>query len=288
MIITTRTNLHLWLLTGRYEGFVNPALNAGIAYRSSAPPPEVVATRQLLHLDDIRSDFYVLGAMASALASAPFLRRLPEDGCLAFTEDLIALPAVSVTGATAISPDATRFYSISGRQAGRAGFTEVRVTRHNDGVIISLDNQTTTFAEFALSGNILTVEALRPFGIDARFAVVGWVHGQSFTIKLAQTHYPYDKFAAAIADSFQAVQLMLEEGTMEAFASSVNPIHKVGALVCAIMLRMAKLSAASTSQFVAELIRSPGDETADGYDNQLSIDWLPIFYELSPITYTSP
>ena len=288
MIITTRTNLHLWLLTGRYEGFANPALNAGIAYRSSAPPSEVVAARQLLRLDDVRSDFYVLGAMASALASAPFLRRLPDDGCLAFVEDLIALPAVSVIGAAAISPDATRFYSISGKQAGRDGFVEVRVTRHNDGVIVSRDDQSSTFVEFGLSGNILTVEALKSLGIDARFAVDGWVHGQSFTIKLAQTHYPYDKFVTTIADSFQAIQLMLEEGTMEAFASSVKPIHKVGALVCAIMLRMAKLSAAATSQFTAELITIPGDETVDGYENQLSIDWLPIFYELSPITYTTP
>lgn len=288
MIITTRTNLHLWLLTGRYDGFASPALNAGIAYRSSAPPPEVTAARQLLRLDDTRSDFYVLGAMASALASAPFLRRLPEDGCLAFAEDLIALPSVTVNGATPISPDATRFYSISGKQAGRDDFTELRVTRHNEAVIISLDNQITTFAEFIISGNILVVDALRPLGVDARFVVDSWVHGQSFTIKLAQTHYPYDKFAAAIADSFQAVQMMLEEGTMEAFASSVKPIHKVGALVCAIMLRMAKLSAAATSQFTAELIPTSSAYTADGYDNQLSIDWLPIFYELSPLTYTAP
>jgi hypothetical protein len=239
-------------------------------------------------LDDVRSDFYVLGALASALASAPFLRRLPDDGCLAFAEDLVALPTVSVVGAAAISPDATRLSHISGKQAGRDGFTEVRVTRHNAGVIISRDDQSTTFAEFALSGNILTVAALKSMGIDARFAVEGWVNGQSFTIKLAQTHYPYDKFATAIADSFQAVQLMLEEGTMEAFASSVKPIHKVGALVCAIMLRMAKLSAAADSQFAVEVIRTPGEEVVDAHDNQLSVDWLPIFYELSPITYTAP
>jgi hypothetical protein len=285
MTIITKANLHLWLLTGRYDKFRNQALNAGISYKSSAPPAEVVACRNLLKLADTRSDFYVLGALAAAKASAPFLRRLPADGCLAFTEELVTLPPVTVDGAAAISPDATRMATFGGKHAGRDGYTEVSVTRSGDGVIIRSDAGMSTFGECSVSGNIVTVPALRTMGIDARFVVAGWVEGQTFTIQLAQTHYPYDKFATTIADSFQAIQLMLEEGTMEAFASSVRPIHKVGALVCAIMLRMARLTATAGLDFVIEIIRPPADQGGDTYDNQLSVNWSPIFYEGGPVTY---
>lgn len=285
MTIVTNANLHLWLLTGRYEKFVGSALNAGVFYKSSSPPAEVTELRQLLQLDDTRSDFYVRGALAAAKASAPLLRNLPEDGCIAFTSALTAPPPVTVVGATALSPDATRMATLSGKVAGRKGFTSLQVRRHGAGAQISSNNGQTLFAEFTIFNNILTIPALLEFGIDARFQVSGWVEGQTFSINLAQTHYPYDKFAAEIADSYTATQLMLQEGTMEAFASSAQALHKVGALACAIMLRMATLIAANKIELVVDIPSAPGVGVDVVYDAQLFFDGAPIFYNSDPVTY---
>ena len=282
MTIYTKTNLHLWLLTGRCEGFHNAALNSGVRYLSSEPPHEVVVCRELLRLVDSRSDFYVLGALAAAAASAPLLRILPDDSGLAFTEDLMQLPAPSVTGAIVVAPNATSFALFDGNVAGREGFTSVSVTKRGTAVIIETDNGGTRFETFALTGTTLTIPALTDYGISARFTVGGWADGQSFTISMAQTNYPYDQMAAAIADSAIAVQLMLETGTMEAFASSVRPIFKVGALACAIMRRMAVISSAMGSTFSVETTSLPTEEYVL---RQLSVDWSPIVLDAAPVTY---
>ena len=279
MIITTRTNLHLWLLTGRCEDFRNVGLNSGIRYRSSPPPVEVVAARELLRLNDTASDFYVLGAMAAVTASAPFLRGLPADSGLVFSEDLVQLPSVAVVGA-AVLPDASSAFD--GSIAGRDGFTELRVTKHGSAVIIQRDSGSSTFEDFSLIGGMLTIPALRNHGVSAKFSVGGWSDGQYFTIKLAQTGYPYDKFAAAVADSSQMAHLMLEEGTMETFASAARPIHKVGALACAVMRRMAAVSASADSEFSVEADSSQLEEYVL---RQLSVDWSPITLDGSPVVY---
>ena len=90
--IQIRTNLFLWLLTGRSEGFFSPALNSGVVYSTTAKDPAVASARSLLRLDDVRSDFYVLGALAAAYLSMPLLRGLPEERGLAFVEDLVQMP----------------------------------------------------------------------------------------------------------------------------------------------------------------------------------------------------
>ncbi len=282
MIITTKTNLHLWLLTGRCEDFVNAALNSGIRYLGSSPPPEVVVARDILKLSDTRSDFYVLGALAAASVSAPFLRRIPDDNGLAFAGDLLRLPAAVVTGATAVSSNAASWPVFDGSVAGRDGFTEVQVTKHGESVIVRCDNGAIKFAEYTISENSISVQALEAFGIHARFVVGGWSDGQSFTIKLPQTGYPYGKLAGLIAESSQAIQLMLETGTMEAFASAVRPIHKVGALVCAIMLRMAEISVAPGSEFSVE---ADTPQLEEYVLRQLSVDWAPIVLDSVPVTY---
>ena len=281
MIITTRTNLHLWLLTGRCEDFKNVGLNSGIRYRSGPPPDEVVAARELLKLNNTASDFYVLGALAAVTASAPFLRRLPVDSGLAFSEDLVQLPANEVVGAEVVS-DSASWDTFDGSIAGREGFTELTVTKHGNSVIVRRDSGSSTFEDFSLVGNTLTIPALRNHGVNAKFSVGGWSDGQHFTIKLAQTGYPYDKFAAAAADSSKVAHLMLEEGTMEAFASAVRPIHKVGALACAVMQRMAAISASADSEFSVEADSSQLEEYVL---RQLSVDWSPITLDDAPVAY---
>lgn len=284
MKIVTKTNLHLWLLTGRCEGFYNAALNSGIRYLGSAAPSDVVACRKLLKLDDARSDFYVLGALAAATASAPFLRILPDDQGLAFTEDLTHLPPITVTGATAIAGGASSWSHIDGSVAGREGFTTVSVTKNGESVTILKDNGTSIVADFQLSGDVVFVPTLAELGIDARFRVDGWGDGYTFTIRLAQTHYPYDKFATAIADSPAAIQLMLDAGTLEAFASAVRPLHKVGALACAVMRQMARITAPKSDEFIVE-IGIPGAH--DYTQRQLTVDWSPILLDNAPVVYSN-
>lgn len=286
MTVITKTNLRLWLLTGRCDGFYNPRLNVGIQYRSSAPPPEVAAARALLKLSDVRSDFYVIGAAAAALSSAPFLRTLPDDSDLLFAEDIANLPAQSVVGATLSDPSATRRHSISGIAAGREGFTKVILTRRGDSVLVARDDGFADFVGYTFNGSRLVVEALQDHGIDAHFDVSSWADGQSITVNVAQTGYPYAIFANDIRDSSVAVGLMLEEGTMEAFASSVNPLHKVGALACAIIRRMARISAAAEGDFEAYLQDGVVVDTSYAL-RALTVNWLPLLMDDKPLTYTT-
>lgn len=285
MTVITKTNLRLWLLTGRCDGFYNPRLNVGIQYRSSAPPPEVAAARALLKLSDTRSDFYIIGAAAAAMASAPFLRALPDDNNLLFAEDLTGLPPQSVVGATLADPSALRRYSISGNAAGRDGFTKVVITRRGTSALITRDDGFADFAGYTFTGSKLVIDTLYDHGINAHFNVSSWADGQSITVNVAQTGYPYGRFATAIMDSSSAVNLMLEEGTMEAFASSVNPLHKVGALSCAIIRRMARISAGGESDFEAYLQDGVIVDTSYAL-RALAVNWLPVLMDDKPLTCT--
>jgi hypothetical protein len=90
--------------------------------------------------------------------------------------------------------------------------------------------------------------------------------------------------STAIADSSAAIRLMSEEGALEAFASAVRPIYKVGALACAIIRRMAAISALGAADFSVKADLLQADEVIL---MQLSVDWIPVVLDASPVTYSS-
>ena len=82
--VELKTNLLLWLLSGRSSGFVEPALNTGVNFSAVNVPVDIAKVRELLKLNDERTDMFALGALASLYASIPALRMLPTEQSTAF------------------------------------------------------------------------------------------------------------------------------------------------------------------------------------------------------------
>lgn len=281
MTVVTKTNLHLWLLTGRCDGFVNPLLNSSINYMSEAEDVAVSAARQFLRLHNSKTDFYVIGAMAAAAASVPSLRLLPDDRNLVFAEDMTALDGARVSGAVASPADNRNWNMVDGKVAGKEGFTSVTCTKiSSDTVSLSRDDGFQSTEYYRMSDGKVIISNMEAHGVHAHFQVGTWAVGQSFTVTTPPERYPYRDFSTQIPDQPGLVQLMLEEGTMESFVSSVSPLHKVGALVAAIMTRTAKRTASMSHEFAITL-RGAMELKPNG---QLTVDWSRILLDGVPIT----
>lgn len=278
--IKIMTNMRLWLLTGRSNNFANAALNTGIHYRGSEPPSEIVLARSVIRLDDTRTDFYVMGAAASAMASSPLLRGLPADKDLCFAHDLVRLAPVGIAGADLVAIDSQRIPIIDGSPAGKSGFTKVTFKKAGSACEVSRDDGFSAYVPFTHSGNILRINGCEDHGIKANFFVPAWDDGDTITVTIAPTNYPYGEMGRSIAEQPKLARLMSEEGTMEAFASSVYDIHRVGALAAAIMLRMTKL----TEEFGLEYAIAPDSATAY-HSGAVTLDWSPLTLDTKPITY---
>ena len=254
--ITVRSNLHLWLLTGRSDDFFNDSLNAGIRYSISDTPPEVLALRKLLKLDVKTTDFFVLSALAASKISTSFIRTLPHENDAVFVKGLLRLPLVS-TSHPMLKPDDHSWPSINGARAGRDGFTSLVVESLGGGdATITTSNGATEPTTYNLTPSEdgdyrLYVEKIDAYGVNAQFLVSAWEIGDKVTVSFSPTKYPFAKMAAAILNSGEARALLNSEGTMQAFAETSDAAVKVGLMSIAIIRRMLRYINESQAGFTA-------------------------------------
>lgn len=269
-LIPVRTNMHLWLLTGRSNDFTNQALNSSVRYDTSAPPAEVTALRQLLRLDYKNSDFYVIGAYLASLMVAG--SRLPHAPNTLFASGVLTpLPFYS-QGGSLLPMGGSELPGIDGARAGLDGFTAVTVTRSSDtGARITTDNGRTVYDVFSMVGNAVFVSALEQFGIRALLLPDSWVINASMTVVVPQTQYPYELFAGKLYDNNDAVALTSQTGFIDAFASG-SAAHKVGAVAQAIMHRMWDVSRNAQVEIVADFERfAVSEPVASDYQLQAGV-----------------
>lgn len=284
--IQIKTNLFLWLLTGRSSGFFSPALNSGILYETAVDDAAITTARELLRLSDARTDFYVMGALAAAYLSMPLLRGLPDERSLAFVEDIVLLPPTDVTGAELLPTNGTSWPSLDGKPAGASGFTRVTITRDGSDALVTRDDGYSTRVPYQLTGDTLVIPGIADHGINANFTATSWLAGQPIVVRLAPTRYPYADMARSIADSSQTISLMLDEGTMEAFATATDPVRKVGAAAAAIMRRMARAISADQAS-VSIVVTDTDGELIDVSSNyHLLISGAALLYDGAQLTYT--
>ena len=289
MTIKTKTNLWLWLLTGRASDFLEPALNSGLQYPTARPSADVTAARTLLRLDVTTTDAFVLGALASAYASVPCLRGLPEESQVIFCPSVLSLPAMSYTGATALlPPDGVSWPHVSNTQ--RSGLdlaAQFTFTKAGSRVLVTSDTGLSEYGTYSYANGRLDIPLALDLGIRAAFARDTWVDGGAVVVTSPPSRYPFAAMATTIRDSSSALNLMATAGTMTAFASSIDPVRKVGALASAIMLKIFKDTVASLDSSVDDSVvvyDSPAAADAIA-DYQLMINWAPIFYGTDPVTY---
>ena len=292
MHVQANTNLNLWLLTGRAEGFVSEHLNTAVAYPTASPTSTVVAARKFLRLDQTNTDFYVLGAMAAAYASMPSLRELPDDNLAVFCRDLLRMPTPAVTGATLSPVDGVSWPSMVNHPRTTQAFTRLTFTRKGDQVLIRSDGDVDLLSDFSLTPNGVFIEKALELGVRAVFDVGGvWQEGSVIIVDVPPSRYPYAAFSDELNENGELLKFMSQAGTMEAFASSTNPVFKVGALAAAIMLESFRKTLAV---FVADTEESATYAEVSlasraFYENhQLAVDWLPVNYERAAVTYDEP
>lgn len=287
MNITVTINTWLWLLCGRSSGFCSALLNTGLSYGTPQPSDVVRKARTLLCLDDTRTDFHVLAALAAVMDVAQVLRELPEDGSTVFSCFVSHTPeAVTITGAAPLPPTGALWSSIRNTPTRIPAPTVFTVTRESsDRCRVTDDTGASSVAPWNRSGNGVAIPFLKSLGIDSAFAVASWEDGDEFSLAVPPTRYPYAHVAARIADP-DLIRLMLDTGTLETFATTSDPVRKVGALAAAIMLDQYR-SAAQLE--VPVLLSATSAATVAGTfdaDYQLSVDWRGITLDYAPVTYT--
>lgn len=261
-IIPIRTNLYLWLLTGRSNNFLNDTLNTGINYSVSFTPPEVEAVRELLKLDVTDTDFHALAALAAAKTSTAFIRHLPHENDMVFVKGFLSLPPIASTH-TLLSPDGNSWPSVDGGFAGANGFSSITFRNAGSGKVEVTTNGAfrgeSTYAVFTEDGGTLRVviaDAPR-FGIRANFRATTWAENEEIAVTLSPTRYPFKAVAAAARASGAARRLMAETGTLPAFSETSNPARQVGMVALAVIRRMVDVMNDEQSGFQVTAERLP-------------------------------
>ena len=294
MAIQAKINLHLWLLTGRCSGFVAKHLNTGVTYPTSAPSDLVVEARKLLKLDVVDTDFYVFGAAASSSASTPSLRSLPDDASIIFANGLNTMATPTVTGATLAPPNSSDWPSVKNHPTLAAytwvKFTLTGSTKMTSSVVvagtpvaITTSSGVTDTSAAYIAGNMLYIAKSSKYGVNAAFDVsstAGWNVGsvEAITVNSQPSRYPYSAMANIIRDNGNMIKLMASRGTLEAFASSSNPVLQVGALASAIMLdtynnTTLAVNVETVPTYASVTITTNG---VTYVNNQLTVSWRPI------------
>jgi len=260
--ITVRTNLYLWMLTGRSDDFANSALNTDIRYSIKSTPADVEHVRSLLKLGDTRTDFHVLACLAAARMSTSLLRDMPQDVDGVFANGHLNFPAFTTLGVNEVFPpdiapeavpnlrglNALSGPAIDGSVAGAGDFTRVSFQESSGEVIITTDAGTNERAPYTVqqvaSGPdefLVTIPKAADYGVGCAFRVASWSLGDSITVNLAPTRYPFAAVAKAIINDTTTTRMMNYEGTLQAFSESSNPAKKVGLAALAVIRRMIRV-----------------------------------------------
>lgn len=240
--INIKTNLFLWLLTGRSNDFMNGPLNTGITYSVSNTPEEVKVARDLLKLDLTTTDFYVLGALAAARISTSMLRAMPQEKDGVFVDGLLSLPKSGADVPMIPRDDSSSWPSIDGAAAGAGGWSKVTFTSEGSTTMITTNSglSESTYHSLVSRGSAyrLSVPASDQYGVKADFVVGTWDEGDSLTVSVAPTRYPFKVMAESAKKKRQIVRLMSEEGTLQAFTATSDQSCRVGMVALAVIRRM--------------------------------------------------
>lgn len=285
MLIDIKLNVWLWFLCGRSDGFQSDILNTGVTYGTPQAASDVEEARNLLRLDDDRTDFHVIGAMAAAMELAQVLRILPENHNTVFDPAFYHAPvSVSVVGAVAVSPAPGRWPSLRNFPSELPAATSHTITRRGTLVDVTSDVGTSERYDYQTFGDTILIPGLRAMGVDAAFTVPRWDDGDSFTISVPPTRYPFASVASAIT-SPTLIALMARAGTLETFATTADPVRKVGALACAIMLAQYRAAVSTLTVSVFAVKCDATADTTNAVNNQLTAYACPVFLEGAPVTY---
>lgn len=227
-------NRHLWLLTGRCDDFVTPALNTRIRYGDAVPSKEVAVARALLHLGVTSTDYYVIGAMAALTAFRPLAG---VDTSTLFMPRTLQVAAPSISGGS-LRPAGPQHPSMLHRPTKLPAARTWYVTRKSSTLVrIATDTGYDRTVVYRMAAGVVYIDWPEEIGFHAAFAPAGgvWVDGQQVIIRTEPSGYPYSAVAKEIRQSPDLVRLMSEEGTLSPFHSAQSSLQKVGALAAAVV-----------------------------------------------------
>lgn len=227
-------NRHLWFLTGRSGNFVSPSLNTALRYGDAPPSEGVAAARKLLFLGDTSTDYYVIGAMAALMAFRPSAGA--DTSTLFLPSNLRIAPPTIVGGE--LRPAGPQHPSMIHRPTQLPVARNWYVTcRPSDVVLITTDAGYSRAVPYRMAAGVVYIDWPEEVGFHAAFAPTGgvWSVGAQVILTTEPSGYPYPTVAKEIRQLPELVRLMSEEGTLTAFHSASSSLHKVGALVAAVV-----------------------------------------------------
>lgn len=227
-------NRHLWLLTGRHNDFVTPALNTGRRYGDAVASDEVRMARELLHLGDKTTDYYVIGAMAALVSFRPAAG--PDTSTL-FRPMGLHVKAPSISGGS-IRPSSIQHPSLLHRPTSLPVARRWYITRTAEGrATITTDTGYSKEVPYRFAAGVVYVEWPEEVGFRAGFAPSSgtWEDGSQVIISTEPSGYPYKFVADTIKNSIHMVRLMSTQGTLSEFHAAQSSIQKVGALTAAVV-----------------------------------------------------
>jgi hypothetical protein len=238
-------HLHLWLLTGRRDDFSTPLFNSWLKFWFPEETTETGHARDVLRLRkaDAEDDFYVLGALAAAMAVLPALRKFPAPSVPLFPPHLLQLPR-GYASVPMLPPDGQRWPSLSGERAGIENWRTLTITKSGNVARLSRDGVLAEAAWFSYVNGALSVPAAAAYGVDARFSVPSWADGDKVVISLAPGPYPYENFAERMEQDPRILALLQITGNAGAFAASDSAVERVGLVAASVMSAVAREVAA--------------------------------------------
>ena len=248
------TNLSLYLLTGRQQGFSHEPWNRGLPYRHCNWSPTVTAVRKILKLE--AQDYFVRGALAAMLREGHLA---PMDMARTGEYRIPVIPTpYEPTPMGAVDRSQWSYILNAGQ------FDKV----HESLLISYIDDSTCAVAagdysgvhECTFDGSSLRVGDLEKLGVFATFVVSLWEVGETLTVVAPLVHYPYKQVADMLLAAPQSAELVYASGLSEEFYNATPGVEVVG-VVAAAIARVAftelLLISAGGPIFISDELRCP-------------------------------
>lgn len=234
-------NVVLHALTGRFNDYVNPALNIG-SQPAKSSSNMVTQARSLLQLHRTDTDYYVLGPYVALLASPSLFRKVASDISTIAPTSLDNIDNTTVVGATPIiDENGQPRFEHKPKSIPAASRWQVDYYT-NTAVRISNDAGYSGIVDSRFSNGDLYVNWPEESGFRGGLSVVNGIWGPDVNviINTPPRTYPYEAVRDSIRNNQTLIVLMSSNGMLEPFITAREAYQSVAALAASIVLEVNK------------------------------------------------
>lgn len=252
------TNLNLYFLTGRQEGFQHAPWCHGLPYKSCSWSQDLSAARDTLRLSV--ADYFVRGAL-SAATTCPHLWPVGLEHTKEFLVDIRARQF----DAPSLGPiDNSRWSYAANAGLFENYFEEITISYVSASLCRLVSAAFDETVDYQRVGDGIIVPALHDLGIRVNILVPTWEPSSSVTLQTPPVQYPYEFAASVCMRSAAALSILQKEGMEKMAYDASTDVERLGFFAVSIMRQAAR-----------ELTATPGDIIAAEDLREMIADSLP-------------